>query len=480
MAERTQDVSALDRSEPNLAFNHEDANSRALVPVAKKQQRRIFGFLFSSRLLAFALVSTVLYYATLGFLGQQQLLVQDVANPLDYAARTRRLLANYPLVDGHNDLVYLIRVELKNQVYDTERFTLGQGLLSHTDIPKLRKGQVGGQFWSLYIPCTDKTEFNEPDDTVRDTLEQIDTAHRLFSQYPDVFHYCETSACARKAFKSGKIASMLGAEGMHQVGNSLAVIRKFHELGMRYITLTHNCDNVFATAWNTVAGGGADLGLTEFGKEAVREMNRLGMLIDLSHVSHNTMRDVLAITQSPVIFSHTLAYGLAPLFRNAPDDVLKETARQGGVVMATFVERFLTSEGRKTTVEDVADHVLHIVKVTGSWDYVGIGGDFDGTPHLPKDLEDVSKYPNLFEALMRRGASDQDLAKLAGQNILRVWEENERRAAVLSKQRRPSEITWRDRIWKQNYYGLPYMFANSAETRIQTQKGIQAGKKEEV
>lgn len=226
---------------------------------------------------------------------------------------------------------------------------------------------MAGQFWSLYVPCIpDKTDFNDPDDTVRDTIEQIDTAHRLFAQYPDVFKYCDNSACARKASRRGQIASMLGAEGLHQVGNSIAVIRKFFDLGMRYITLTHNCDNVFATAWSTVAAGKPDLGLTTLGKEAVLEMNRLGMLVDISHVSHRTMRDVLEITQSPVIFSHTLAYSLAPFFRNAPDDVLRATAKNRGIVMVTFVERFLTPDGRKTTVSDVADHVMHMVEVMGS------------------------------------------------------------------------------------------------------------------
>lgn len=159
---------------------------------------------------------------------------------------------------------------------------------------------------------------------------------------------------------------MLGAEGLHQVGNSLAVIRKFFDLGMRYITLTHNCDNVFATAWSTVAAGKPDLGLTSLGREAVLEMNRLGMLVDISHVSHRTMRDVLEITQSPIIFSHTLAYTLAPFFRNAPDDVLRATAKNRGIVMVTFVERFLTPEGRRSTVSDVADHVMHMVNVMGS------------------------------------------------------------------------------------------------------------------
>ncbi|TFL00742.1 dipeptidyl aminopeptidase [Pterulicium gracile] len=438
---------AADKWANDALRRDEQRRADGQVVLVQPSTTSFFRTWFASRLLLFALVSTVLYYASLAL----------NENPLDYASRTRRLLSKFPLIDGHNDLVYLIRVELKNTIHDAERFTLGEGLLSHTDIPKLRKGQVGGQFWSLYIPCTGKGDFNTPDDTVRDTLEQIDTAHRLFRQFPDVFHYCDNSACARKAFKQGKIASMLGAEGMHQVGNSLGVIRKFHELGMRYITLTHNCDNVFATAWNTVAAGKPDHGLTPFGREAVQEMNRLGMLIDLSHVSHNTMRHVLELSQSPVIFSHTLAYTLAPLFRNVPDDVLRDTARKGGVVMITFVERFLTQDGRKTTVEDVADHVLHVVQVTGSWDFVGIGGDFDGTPHLPKDLEDVSKYPNLFEALMRRGASDADLAKLAGLNILRVWEENERIAKRLQRQRRENEATWSDRLWKQNYYGLPFI-----------------------
>lgn len=207
---------------------------------------------------------------------------------------------------------------------------------------------------------------------MRDTLEQIDVAKRFVEEYPELY-YCETSACAKNAFKSGRIASMLGVEGLHQAGSSIAVIRQFFDLGVRYITLTHNCDNPFATAASTVTQTGKDGGLTEFGRAGVKEMNRLGMMIDLSHVSHRTMRDVLELSQSPVIFSHTGCYVIAKTFRNAPDDVLVRLKANRGVVMIYFASKFLNIEHpENANIETVLDHIYHAVSLAG-WDHVGIG-----------------------------------------------------------------------------------------------------------
>lgn len=223
--------------------------------------------------------------------------------------------------------------------------------------------------------------------TLRDTLEQIDITKRFVEEYSDLFQYCANSTCAREAFANGKIGSFIGIEGGHQVGNSLASLRQLYDLGARYITTTHNCDNVFGTAASTVTAGGEDKGLTPFGEEYVDEMNRLGMMIDLSHVSHETMRDTLRLSKAPVIFSHTGAYALSKVLRFAPDDVLRETAEKGGVIMITFINRFLRPDDPDAaTIHDVVDHIWHVAQVAG-WDHVGVGSDFDGTPVTPRGLE---------------------------------------------------------------------------------------------
>lgn len=253
---------------------------------------------------------------------------------------------------------------------------------------------------------------------MRDTLEQIDVARRLIDETPE-FTFCDSPACVRSVFQAGKIPSMLGAEGLHQTGSSIAVLRQLYDLGVRYITVTHNCDNPYATAASTVTATGEDAGLTAFGQAGIREMNRLGMLIDLAHVSHQTMRDVLDITQAPVIFSHTTCYALAPTYRNAPDDVIARLKENGGVLMVMFVRRFLDIEHPDTAdVETVVNHIMHVVEVAG-WDHVGIGGDFDGTTEIANGISSVADYPKLIEAVMRRGATDEQIRKLVGENILR-------------------------------------------------------------
>ncbi|GAB7353468.1 hypothetical protein MBLNU459_g3924t4 [Dothideomycetes sp. NU459] len=284
---------------------------------------------------------------------------------------------------------------------------------------------------------------------------KIDVAKRLIAEY-DPLHYCETSSCAIRAFEEGKIPSMIGAEGMHQVGSAIAVIRQFRDLGVRYITLTHNCDNPFATAASTVTETGEDGGLTPFGAEAVTEMNRLGMMVDLSHVSHNTMRQVLSMTKSPVIFSHSACYALAANYRNAPDDVIQRLKENGGVFMVMFVKRFLNAEDPESAdLERGVDHIFHVVKIAG-WDHVGIGADFDGTVTLANGINDVSDYPKLIEAVMRRGATDEEIKKLMGSNILRVWKENEDVARSLIHEK-PVESVWDGRIFSRWNNPLPVM-----------------------
>ncbi|KAI2623628.1 membrane dipeptidase-domain-containing protein [Hypomontagnella submonticulosa] len=393
-------------------------------------------------------------------------------DPTNYALRTKRVLETTPLIDGHNDWPWLIRVELHNRIYDGS-FDPNQRLLGHTDIGRMRQGMMGGQFWSVHVKCdAAQKHFEDPSWIVRDTLEQIDVAKRFIAESPEVFTYCETPFCARAAFKNGRIASMLGIEGGHQLGGSIAAVRQAYDLGVRYITTTHNCDNAWATSASTVARGNPDKGLSSLGAAYVREMNRLGMMIDLSHVSHQTMRDVLSITQTPVIFSHSGAYSITPHLRNVPDDVLRSIRRNGGIVMAVFVNRFLNmKDPSAVTIHDVVDHIWHLAEVAG-WEHVGIGSDFSGTPFTPSGLEDVSKYPDLIQLLMARGATDAQIRLLAGDNILRVWESIQRRAREIQAEgEKPVEEEWEGRKWHKGYRNSPYMYRETRERAVKEDWG---------
>lgn len=302
---------------------------------------------------------------------------------------------------------------------------------------------------------------------VRDTLEQIDVTKRFIAEHPNDLQYCDTPACVRSAFKSGRIASMIGIEGAHQVGSSIASIRQMFDLGARYMTLTHNCDNAFATSASTIAAGGPDAGLTSLGHAAVREMNRLGMMVDLSHVSHQTMRDVLSVARAPVIFSHSGAYSVEPHLRHVPDDVLRAVKKNGGIVMAVFVNRFLNmKDPDAATIHDVVDHVLRIADVCG-WECVGVGSDFSGTPFVPHGLEDVSKFPNLVQLLMEKGATDAQMRLFAGENLLRTWTEIEQRAQeIQASGEKPVEDESEERWWHKGIANAPWMLRGSREKAV--------------
>jgi membrane dipeptidase len=384
--------------------------------------------------------------------------------------RANKLLARTPLIDGHNDAPWEIRTDSAHPgdvaAYDLRTRTRGQ-----TDIPRLRTGHVGGQFWSIYIPGEIKDS-----GYARVQLEQFDIAKRMIARYPDVFEYTTTAAGLESAWKRGRIASLLGMEGGHAIENSLGALRAYYDLGARYMTLTHNVTLDWAdAAMDTAAHGG----LTKFGEEVVREMNRMGMLVDLSHVSPGTMSDALNVAVAPVIFSHSSARALVDHVRDVPDSILVRLKQNGGVVMVTFVPGFtsraiaesLTSYNAqiaqltagvtdsvqrrsiirqfrsthpfpKATIADIADHIDHIKQVAGA-DHVGLGGDYDGTSDLPVGLEDVSTYPALFAELIRRGWSDADLKKLAGENVIRVLRQAEQVAARLQRERQPSTATIR-------------------------------------
>lgn len=368
--------------------------------------------------------------------------------PLDHA---RALLREHPLVDGHNDLLW----ELREQVdYDFDRLDIsGPVATTNTDLPRLRAGGVGAQFWSVFVPST----LPGPEAVVA-TLQQVDGVRRMIERYGAELAPARTSADVVAAARQGRIASLMGAEGGHSIGESLAVLRVLHALGVRYLTLTHNDNVPWADSATDVPAAG---GLTDFGREVVREMNRIGMMVDLSHVAQSTMRAALETTRAPVIFSHSSALALCDSPRNVPDDVLETLARNGGVCMVTFVPEFVspaTAEWRveamaaaarvgvdakdwvafqrfvrgyvtehpkpDATIDQVVAHLEHVRAVAGI-DHVGIGGDYDGTDTFPLGLEDVSGYPRLVAALLDRGWSHDDVAKLVRGNILRVMRDVE-------------------------------------------------------
>jgi len=349
------------------------------------------------------------------------------AQDADLLARARALLRASPLIDGHNDFPMALQENNAQRDLDRLDIRMPQPKI-HTDIPRLRQGGVGGQFWSVYVPAT-----LQGGDAVRATLDQIDVVYRMVMKYPDTFELATTAADVERIFKAGRIASLIGMEGGHSIANSLATLRMFHALGARYMTLTHSTN----IAW---ADSGTDKptlgGLSAFGEEVVREMNRLGMLVDLSHTSAGTMEDAIRVSEAPVIFSHSDARALNDHGRNVPDAVLRLLPRNGGIVMVTFVPGFLRAGG-KATLADAADHMDHVRKVAGP-DHVGIGSDFDGIPTVPAGLEDVSKYPALVAELLRRGWPEADVNRALGLNALRVMRRAEEVAARLQKQRAPS------------------------------------------
>ena len=377
----------------------------------------------------------------------------------DYRAQAMRLLKTVPLIDGHNDIPDAIR---ERGGLDSVDFAASQPRLM-TDIPRLLAGGVGGQFWAAYVPVTTIHGGEHP---AVYALEQIDLVHRLCRKYPQTFAEATTAAAVERNFKAGKISCLIGIEGGHAIENSLGALRMFSRLGVRYMTLTH---------WETIdwADAATDSakhnGLTPFGEDVVREMNRVGMLVDLAHVSDATMVDAIRVSRAPVLFSHSSARALCDHVRNVPDSILRMVKANGGVVMVNFYPSFVSeavraygdsvtarsralraagadsaliadtvrareASGPKATLSQVADHIAHIRDVAGV-DHVGVGSDFDGITTVPVGLEDVSKFPDLLAELLRRGWSEQDVRKVAGLNVLRVLRDAERVSREMSAAR---------------------------------------------
>ncbi|TFK53894.1 hypothetical protein OE88DRAFT_1128995 [Heliocybe sulcata] len=352
--------------------------------------------------------------------------------PKDPLKAAQKILDAAPVIDGHIDLPILVREFYANNVSAVD---LTGAMPAHVDIPRLRDGKVGGFFWSVYTSCPSDVGYDDGDDflnatwRVRDTLEQIDVANLLIEKYPDTFQAALTSEDIKQAIRERKIASLLGVEGAHQLGNSIAVLRQYYALGVRYVTLTHSCHNAFADSCGIFEKPKPlHDGLSDLGYALITEMNRLGMLVDLSHTSDATARQAIKASKAPVIWSHSSARAVWDVPRNVPDEILELIGtganKTDAVVMVNFAPYFVAAEGN-ATVEAVADHVDHIAKIAGK-EHVGLGSDFDGIGDTPRGLEDVSKYPQLFALLYQRGWSRYDLAGLSGGNLLRVMEGAER------------------------------------------------------
>lgn len=332
--------------------------------------------------------------------------------------RARQLMSETPLIDGHNDLPWQMRKRFNNQLSQVDLHTYNE---THTNIPKIQEGQLGAQFWSAFVPCD--TQYK---DAVRQTFEQIDVVHRMCQKYPETFMFAYSSQDIREAFSQNKTASLIGVEGGHSIDSSLGTLRTMYQLGVRYLTLTHSCNTPWADNWLVDTGSepSEHNGLSPFGKQVVLELNRLGMLVDLAHVTVKVMEQVLEISQAPVIFSHSSAYTICKHKRNVPDDILKKVKEKKGIVMVNFYNDYVTC-GPTATLSDVADHFDHIKKV-GGYEIVGFGGDYDGVTRLPQGLEDVSKVPHLVAELLRRNWTDTEVKAALGENLLRVLQDAEK------------------------------------------------------
>lgn len=381
--------------------------------------------------------------------------------------RARALTRQSPLIDGHNDYPWELREKAQRDLSKLDISKPQPSIM--TDIPRLRAGGVGGQFWSVYVPVELMGQT-----AVTATLEQIDIVHQMTRKYPETFELALTADEVERIFKKGKIASLIGMEGGHSIDNSLAALRMFQRLGARYMTLTHSSNTAWADSATDVPKLG---GLSPFGEEVVREMNWLGMLVDLSHVSPDTMDDAIRVSRAPVIFSHSSARAVNDVPRNVPDNILQRLPQNGGIVMVTFVPGFLSPKvaawnrlqtaeqtrlrqqfprdaaavtrgvaqwsvanpAPRATIADAADHIDHIRKVAGI-DHIGLGGDFDGIQSVVQGLENVSTYPALIAELLRRGYKDDEIKKMTGQNILRVMRQVEKLSNTLHAERGPSTM----------------------------------------
>lgn len=409
------------------------------------------------------MIRTVLLSTVAAVLAAGPVLAQDAEGE----ARARRILERTPLIDGHNDLPWALRQTYGSDPFRADLTTnLDAATELHTDIPRLRAGGVGGQFWSVYVPAS-----LTPVEAAKATFEQIDVVRRMAAAYPEAFELATTADDVTRIHRRGRIASLIGIEGGYSIDDSLGLLREFHQAGVRYMTLTHSKTTTWADSATDAPKWG---GLSPFGEQVVKEMNRLGMMVDLSHVSEETMLDAMRVSEAPVIFSHSSARAVTGHARNVPDSVLRMMPEDGGIVMVTFVPGFVSERVRewnaaraaeearlnslnsgnptvvtaglaawiaahplpRASLADVVAHIQHVRDVAGI-DHVGLGGDFDGVDSLPDGVEGVDAYPRILAALMANGWTEADIRKLAGENALRVMRAVEAVAAS-KRAERPS------------------------------------------
>ncbi|KAF2092846.1 hypothetical protein NA57DRAFT_49457 [Rhizodiscina lignyota] len=350
--------------------------------------------------------------------------------------KARALLGEVPLIDGHNDFPFMIRGWHLGRAGDS-KVDVNDMPVAHTDIKRLRKGCVGGVFWSAYVPCPDANQKNDFSvgvhyEALRATLQQIDIIYTLVERYPHDFGLARTSKEVWDVFNSGRVASLIGIEGLHQIANSTSALRCFYRLGVRYVTLTHDRNNLYADSTNSHEP--AHGGLSNEGVKMIQEMNRIGMIVDLSHTSVATQKAVLAISKAPVIFSHSSCSALTEHPRNSPDDVLDMLKTNDGVFMITFLRKL--TDDAEPTLGKVADHVQHVAERIG-YEHVGIGSDFDGTMQTASGLDDVSKFPLLVAELLKRGVPEESIRRMLGLNVLRVLDTVGEISAKMTKSKEP-------------------------------------------
>ncbi|KAJ5954132.1 Peptidase M19 renal dipeptidase [Penicillium viridicatum] len=358
------------------------------------------------------------------------------------------ILGSVPLIDGHNDWPHLIRGFYDNRL--DGRFQRESNLAGHVDIKRLKEGRSGGAFWSVYIDCPDSDDLT--DDTIhfealRDTIQQIDLVHRLLELYPDDMGLVEESSDIMRLFKAGKFSSLIGVEGLHQIANSASVLRMYYKLGVRYVTLAHNKNNIYADS--ATSSSPAHGGLSAQGIDMIREMNRIGMIIDLSHTSEAVMYQALESSKAPVIFSHSAIAAIVPHVRNVSDAVLEKLQANNGVIMITFIPSLIHTTANEASIDHIVDHIIHAGDLIG-YSHVGLGSDYDGMFSAVKGVDDVSLYPYLVAKMLERGISRPDVEKVVGLNIIRVLGEVEARAAKLKSQSAVMEDEVKQ-LWNDNF-----------------------------
>ncbi|GFF59388.1 putative dipeptidase CPC735_014430 [Aspergillus udagawae] len=346
--------------------------------------------------------------------------------PSTIEEQARRLLNEVPLIDGHNDFPYMIRGWFRNDI-NGQNDHLYDMPIGQTDLQRLQKGLLGGQFWSAYVPCPKNPDREVGSlESLRQTLGQLDVIHRLIETHPTILQFADSAASIWSSFRDGRVASLIGIEGLHQIADSVSALRMLYRLGVRYVTLTHNCHNSFADAATVcpeIHGG-----LSRKGERLVRELNRMGMIIDLSHTSHKAQTQALRLSRAPVIYSHSSI--LCAHVRNVTDENLQLLQRNGGVIMICFLRELLAAEADQAALSHAIDHIIYAGTRIG-YEHVGIGSDFDGMLRGPDGLHDVSCYPALVAGLLQRGVAEEDVKRVMGLNVIRVLEEVERVAAKL-------------------------------------------------